>query len=41
MCMTQRCVFVICVCVCMYVKQRHMSPVKAVVLSGAEGGSEA
>lgn len=39
--LTQGCVYVICLCVCMCVKQRHVSPAKAVVLSGAEGGSEA
>lgn len=42
MLMTQKCVcMMICVCVCMCVKQRHVSPIKPVVLSGAEGGSEA
>jgi len=39
--MSQKCVYVICECVCLCVKQRHVSPVKAVVLSGTEGGSEA
>lgn len=31
----------LCMCVSMCVKQRHVSPVKAGVLAGAEGGSEA
>lgn len=35
------CVYVIWACVVQCVKQRHVSPVKAVALSGAEGGSEA
>lgn len=37
--MTQRCVCMWFAYVC--VKQRHVSPVKAVMLSGTEGGSEA
>lgn len=30
----------VCACLCMCVEQRHVPLVKAVVLSGAEGGSE-